>query len=362
MESVDVVVVGGGVVGLACAGAIARTGRSVCLLERHPRPGADTSTRNSGVIHAGIYYPPGSLKARLAIAGARLLYRFCTDHGVPHTRCGKLIVAGGDDDLAALEALRVRGETNGVEGLRIVDRTFIRAREPHIDAQVALYSPNTGTVEAERLVRALARRAEADGAMVLPGAPLVTADEVDDGMVLHTPVEPILARTVVNAAGLYADAVSALLGATPYRIYPARGEYAELAPTARRLVNALVYPLPNASGHGLGVHLTRTTWGSVLVGPNVNHRQDKEDYETDRAPLETFLASARRFLPGLTRADLQPGGSGTRANANPPDQAFADFIIGRDTINPRVIQAGGINSPGLTSCLAIGDMVAGMVE
>lgn len=361
MESIEVVVVGGGVVGLACAAAAARRGREVCVLERHPRPGMDTSTHNSGVIHAGLYYPPGSLKARLCVDGAWRLYAFCRTHAVPHGRCGKLIVALDDHEVPQLETLKARGDENGVEGLAIVDRDFIRRREPRVAGIAAIYSPNTGHVEPEALVRALARDAEAAGAYFLPGSRVINADPRANGIVLHTEAEVIRADSVVNAAGLYADDISAMMGATPYRIYPCRGEYAELVPSRCPWVNALVYPLPHASGHGLGVHLTKTTWGSVILGPTVNHRTEKEDYEHDRLPLDAFLEPTRKLLPDVTIADLQPGSVGMRANANGPDVPFADFIVGRDPRNPRVIQAGGINSPGLTACLAIGEMVGGMV-
>jgi L-2-hydroxyglutarate oxidase LhgO len=370
MEHIDVAVIGAGVTGLAAARAIAGRGLSTCVLERHPRPGLDTSTHNSGVIHAGLYYPTGSLKAKLCVQGARLLYEFCAAHHIPHARTGKLVVAtpsagaaGAADEtqVRQLLALQALGTANGVEGLQMVDRAFIAAREPHVEATAALYSPNSGIVDAEELVKTLLRLAEANGVVFLPGTTLVGATPSAQGMVLDTGRETILARQVVNAAGLYADEVSRVLGGEAFTIYPVRGEYAELTPARRSLVGSLVYPVPHADGHGLGVHLVRTTGGAVWLGPTATYQDRKDDYEGHRLPLEAFVEPARRLLRDVTLADLRLSGSGIRPKLSAPGQVFADFMIRRDQLNPAVVQASGIESPGLTSCLAVGDLVAQIV-
>ena len=358
MDQVDVAVVGGGVTGLAAALSLAELGASVALLEREAKPGRATSTHNSGVIHAGLYYPQGSLKASLCIEGRDRLYRFCELHAVPYARCGKLVIAADDREAHDLDALKARAHANGVTSVTSVEADFIKAKEPNVRAYAALWSPETGILESEAYVKALEHLCKAHDVAIVVASPLVAAETRPDGIEIVTPHERFMAATVVNAAGLYADVTSRLLGGMEFTIYPCRGEYAELAPSKRHMVNGLVYPLPHASGAGLGVHLAKTTWGTVTLGPTIHYQESRDDYEGGRPPLEAFVEPAQHLLPWVTLNDLQPGGSGIRAKLHGPDLKFADFLIQRDTVNPRVIQASGIDSPGLTSSLAIGQRVA----
>lgn len=359
---VDCLVIGGGVVGLAAAAELADAGYSVVIVERHGRPGMETSTHNSGVVHAGLYYPPDSLKAKLCVEGARRLYRFCRSHGVPCDRCGKFVVATSGSELNALESLRVRGTANGAGGLEVVDKAFVAEREPHIHCLGALWSPETGRVDASALVLALLRQAQKNGAIFLYGNTVRGGGPQIGRFEIQLDREKLLARVVVNAAGLHADDISSSLGGETFRIYPCRGEYAALKPSRREWVSGLVYPLPHASGHGLGVHLTRTTDGNVLLGPTIRYQARKDDYEADRLRLEAFVESARPFLPAIRPDDVTYGGSGIRAKLHPPEESFADFMIRHDAVHPRLVHAAGIDSPGLTACLAIGERVKHLVQ
>jgi L-2-hydroxyglutarate oxidase LhgO len=314
------------------------------------------------VIHAGLYYPPGSLKAELCVEGRDRLYAFCAQHAVPFEKAGKLVVAVAENEVAALEALYARAIENGVADVALVDRAFMTAREPHVGGVAALWSPSSGIVEPEALIKTLFRLAQHAGAHLLGASRVIHAEANARAINLDTSAERITARVVVNAAGLYADEVSTLLGGESFSIYPCRGEYAELAPAARSRLRGLLYPLPRIAGHSLGVHITKTTYGSVLVGPTMRYQDGRDDYEDDRLPLEAFLEPARALMPSLTLSDLQPGGTGIRAKLCPPHQDFADFLIRRDHDQPRLVHAAGIDSPGLTSSLAIAERVAALVS
>lgn len=372
MDRANIVIIGGGVVGCAVARAVSQRWSDVFLVEQMPRLGMGASTRNSGVIHSGIYYPPGSLKAQLCVAGNRMMYEFCAAHHVPHRNCGKLVVAHDTKQEAELEHLAENGRANGVVGLRLVDRAVVRAREPHIEAAAALEVPSTGIISAEELIKTLARMATDQGASLLTRTRVVrlepradsvavTLAEGDDGEAATRSEETIEARCVINCAGLYADEIAAMLGNRNYRIYPVRGEYCELVRSKSHLVNNLVYPLPHADGLTLGVHLTRTLWDTVLVGPTADYVAEKNDYERNRLPIEEFVRRAKSMLPEIEAADLQLAYSGIRAKLVPPGHAgIADFVIARDSNVPRAIQLIGIESPGLTSSLAIAEQVVSL--
>lgn len=355
-----IVIIGAGVTGLACALALARRGLEVVVLERHRRAGLETSTHNSGVIHAGLYYPAGSLKATLCVQGRELIKAFCKEHDVPCHESGKLVVATEESEEPQLESLAANASSCGVD-VELVDAGFVRAREPQVRATRALWSRHTGWVDAERYVRALNRQVEAFGGHVLVGAPVVAVEPVGDRVEVVTPRERIEAEAVINAAGLFADEVSAVCDGEPFTIYPCRGEYAELGPRASGLVSGLVYPVPHHSGHGLGVHLTRTVSGTVWVGPTIRYQARKDDYEDDREPLEAFYGPTRQLLPALLPGDLRLGGSGIRAKLHTARERYADFLIRTDARQPWLVQAAGIDSPGLTASLAIGERVASIM-
>ena len=362
-EVANVVIIGGGVVGAAIASEVSRHVDDVFLLEALPRLGLGTSTRNSGVIHAGIYYRPGSLKAFHCVRAVPMLYEFCAAHNIPHQKTGKLIVADTEDQLPQLEALIQRAEQNGVEGLRIVDRRFIQQIEPNIISPIAIYSPSTGIVEPEELIKTLARIAQTNGAHILTSTRVIGVEVENNLTTIRTEREEVQARVVINAAGLFADDIARMFGYDKHTIYPCRGEYAEVVPSRASIVNGLVYPLPLPSGHGLGVHFTRTTGGAMLVGPNARYRQTKDDYESDRTPLEEFYQSAAMMCPSLRPEDIRLSYTGIRPRLVPEqDHSFADWVIEHDPRWPSVIHLIGIESPGLTSCLSIGQSVAEMVR
>jgi L-2-hydroxyglutarate oxidase LhgO len=370
MDQANVLIIGGGVIGCAIAREVSQQWQDVFLVEQFPKLGMATSTRNSGVIHSGIYYPKGSLKARHCVEGNRLSYEFCVKHNVPYRKTGKLVVAANASEERELEALVQRGRENGVENLTIVGPQEIRAREPHIRGTAALVVPSTGILSAEDLVRTHARLATDNGASIVthakvvaltptPGAVRVDLEIGDEG---DRQKESIEARCVVNAAGLFADEIAALLGNQSWRIYPVRGEYCEIRGARSNLINSLVYPLPHHDGLSLGVHFTKTLWGTVLLGPTATYVEGKDNYERGRLPVREFAESAKTLLPEVEERDLQLGYSGLRPKLVPPTgKGIADFVITRDPAVPQAIHLVGMESPGLTAAPSVAKRVSQLV-
>jgi glycerol-3-phosphate dehydrogenase len=367
MDQANILIVGGGVVGCAIARAVSERWQDVFLVEQFPKLGMATSTRNSGVNHSGIYYPKNSLKARHCVEGNRLTYDFCKKHSVPFRHTGKLVVAAGAHEEEELVALKKRGEDNGVEGLRIISPVEIRVREPFIKGVAALDVPSTGIVSAEELVHAYARVATNQGANIVTRAQVVSLEPARDTIRVGLRIgdeegsqrETIEAKCVINAAGLFADEVAALLGNQSWRIYPVRGEYCEIRGPQSLLIKNLVYPLPHSDGLSLGVHFTKTLWGTVLVGPTATYVEGKDNYEKNRLPISAFAESAKALLPEIEERDLQLGYSGLRPKLVPPGgKGIADFVITRDSNVPQAIHLVGIESPGLTAAPAIAEHVS----
>ncbi|HEY4978753.1 MAG TPA: NAD(P)/FAD-dependent oxidoreductase [Candidatus Acidoferrum sp.] len=371
MDQANILIIGGGVVGCAIAEALSKHWQDVYLVEQYPKFGMATSTRNSGVIHSGIYYKKDSLKARLCVSGNRLTKEFCKKHNVPYRTTGKLVVAKDAHEVDDLLALEKKGEDNGVEGLRIVDAAAIHAREPHVQGHAALEVPSTGICSSEELVHAFARIAEQRGANLVNYAKVESLEPTNKlirvglriGDEKDSQTETIEARCVINAAGLYSDEVAQLLGPRPWKIYPVRGEYCEIRGPRAELIRDLVYPLPHRGGLTLGLHFTKTLWGTTLVGPTATYVEGKENYERDRMTIAEFAADAKTMLPELKESDLHLAYTGLRPKLQAPGVAgLLDFVIQADHEVPQVIQLIGIESPGLTAAPAIAQHVLALVR
>lgn len=372
MDEANILIIGGGVIGCSIARAVSSHWQDVFLVEQFPKLGMATSTRNSGVNHSGIYYPKNSLKARLCVEGNRLTYEFCEKHNVPFRHCGKLVVAADSHEEPELAALKKRGEANGVEGLELIDAAEIRKREPHIHGAAALRVPSTGIVSAEELVHAYARVATTQGANMVTRAKVISLEPSGSTVRVGLKIgdeedaqeELIDARCVINAAGLYADEVAAMLGNYSWRIYPVRGEYCEVRGPRSSLINNLVYPLPHSDGLSLGVHFTKTLWGTFLLGPTATYVEAKDNYEKNRLPIAAFAESAKTLLPEVEESDLQLGYTGLRPKLVPPSHktGIVDFVITRDPSVPQAIHLVGMESPGLTAAPAVANYVAKLVQ
>jgi L-2-hydroxyglutarate oxidase LhgO len=357
MDQVEVAVIGAGVVGLAIARELALRGREVFVIEAAGAIGTGISSRNSEVVHAGLYYPAGSLKARLCVRGKQLLYDYCVARGIAHRRCGKLVVATRPEDLPRLAQIAASGAANGVDDLRLLDRAETLALEPALNAAGALLSPSSGIVDSHGLMTALLGDAERAGATLALASPVIGGAREGDGWRLRIGADYELgAGHVVNAAGLFAAQVAESLGTPAPRLRFARGHYFSLA--GRAPFARLIYPLPVDGG--LGVHLTLDLGGQARFGPDVQWLPDTDpatlDYAVDPALGPAFEAEVRGYWPALPPGALQPAYSGIRPKLSGPGEPAADFRI--DTGTPGLVQLFGIESPGLTAALALAEEVA----
>jgi L-2-hydroxyglutarate oxidase LhgO len=363
LDRVDTVVVGAGVVGLALARALALAGREVVIVEAEDAIGTHTSSRNSEVIHAGIYYPKGSLKARACVAGRERLYAYCAEHGVPHRRCGKLIVAADEAQVPELENILARAHANGAGDVVRIGAAEARALEPEVRCADALLSPSTGIIDSHALMLAYLGDAQAAGAMLALKSPLQRGVARAQGIELHVAgAEPILARAVVNSAGLRAPSIARAIQGYPEALAPrelyAKGNYYSLA--RRAPFSRLVYPVPEPGG--LGVHVTLDLAGQARFGPDVEW-VDSIDYRVDPGRAARFYSAIRRYWPGLPDGALEPGYAGIRPKISGPGEPAADFIVQgpREHGVPGLVNLFGIESPGLTASLALADDVAALL-
>jgi L-2-hydroxyglutarate oxidase LhgO len=365
-EPVDCVVIGAGVIGLACARSLALGGREVIILEAENAFGTVTSARNSEVIHAGIYYPTGTLRAHACVHGKALLYEFCASHGVAHRRCGKLIVAHTDAEIAQLQVIAERARANGVPDLQWLTRDEALSLEPQLQCTRALRSPSTGIIDSHGLMLALLGDAQNAGAMLALRSPALRAASTPDGIELEVGGETattLLARSVVNSAGHGAPVLAAATrGLAPAHVPPryfAKGCYFTLS--GRSPFSHLVYPAPGESSH-LGVHLTLDLGGQAKFGPSFRW-VDGLDHSIDESEAEHFYDEVRRYWPGLPDGALQPGYAGVRPKIRGPGEPPQDFVIEGPLEHgvPGLVNLFGIESPGLTSSLAIAERVAAML-
>lgn len=360
---VDVVVVGAGAVGLAVAAAFARGGKDVLVLEAAPAIGTGTSARNSEVIHAGMYYPTGSLKHRLCVAGRRALYAYLQQRNIAHRRCGKLIVATADAEAAKIDAIHAIGQANGVEGLELLSAQAAKALEPALSCTAALWSPETGIVDAHGYMLALQGEIEDHGGAIALQSPVERIERLGGGFRVHTPDAAIACRQLINSAGLHAQRIAARIeGLSPAHIPQltlAKGAYFSCA--ARPVFQRLIYPAPVDGG--LGVHVTLDLAGRMRFGPDVEwlvtDNPDAIDYAVDPRRADAFYAAIRRYWPGLPEGALAPDYSGVRPKLSGPGQPAADFRIDGPARHgvPGLVNLFGIESPGLTSSPAIADEV-----
>jgi len=366
----DIAVIGAGVVGLAIAAQVAREHREVYVLEKNETFGQEISSRHSGVIHCGIYYPEGSLKAKMCVAGNHILYELCERYGIGHRRLGKLIVATSDEEIGELQILLERGLRNGAEGLRILSKREIKELEPNVEGVAAILSPATGVIDSHALMKYFIAKAMDGGVQIAYHTKVVGIEKVADGY--KVTVEDgtgnfcFITRIVINCAGLHCDKVAELAGIdiakAGYQLHYCKGEYFSVGSGKNTLVKRLIFPVPPPKLTGVGIHVTFDLEGRMRLGPSI-HYVDSIDYAVDNQHKQFFYDSVRRFLPFIEYDDLEPEMAGMRPKLQEPGGDIKDFVI-RDESDkglPGFIDLIGIESPGLTAAPAVAEYVASLV-
>lgn len=358
----DLTIIGAGVIGLAVASELADGKSSVYVIEKNESHGRGISSRNSEVIHAGIYYPKGSLKARLCVEGRELLYEVCRRHNIPHRRIGKLIIATTEHEMGQIQELLDRAKSNGVTSISPMDQKGILEMEPNIKAIGGLYSPDTGIISAHALMDYYLHEAKASGAEIVCGTEVVGIAMEDKGYRISTlngrgEEFEFLSERVVNAAGLYSDTIARMVG-KDYTLHYCKGDYFSIANAKKGIVNRLVYPVPEKNHVGLGVHLTIDLSGRMKLGPDATYTARVEEYKVASDKGNRFYESAVRFLPFIRREDIVPDMCGIRPKLQGPGEGFRDFVISED--RPGFINLVGIESPGLTAAPSIARRVKKM--
>jgi len=367
----EITIIGAGVCGLAVAAEISGGGREVCLVEKKESYGLETSSRNSEVIHSGIYYPQGTLKAGLCVRGKQLLYELCEKHGIPHRKLGKLVVASSREEIRELRELKENGQRNGVDDLILIDRQELERLEPHVAGEAALLSPSTGIIDSHSLVRYFEQVARRNDVTFSYNAEAVDLSPESGGYRIGIrqcgQAFSFLSRVVINCAGLRSDRIAAAAGIdiakAGYRLHYSKGEYFSVLKRRQTLVNHLIYPVPQSDSGWLGVHITLDLQGQMKLGPSAED-VGEIDYTVDPGHQEMFFAAARKYLPHLASQDLRPDTAGVRPKLAKEGEGFRDFVIRDETDKglPGFIDLIGIESPGLTCSPAIAAYVANIVR
>jgi len=372
MMDAEITIVGAGVVGLAIAEKVSEEHSNVFLIEKHPSFGQETSSRNSEVIHAGIYYPKDSLKARLCVEGKRLLYDYCKKYDVPYNNCGKLIVATSEEEISVIEGIRQTATKNGVDDLVVLEREQIAEMEPNIFALKALFSPSTGIVDSHSLMKQYETNTINNGGQVVYGSEVTGIKRLKNGYEItlldaDKKNYSFTTRIVINSAGLTSDKVSEMAGMSDenLKILFCKGEYFRVNPPKNRLIKRLIYPVPHHNLEGIGIHVTIDMGGGVKLGPDVKYLESNVyDYKLTASKQEAFYKSAKKFLPFLEYDDIAPEMAGIRPKIQKPGEPVRDFYIMEESNKgcPGFINLIGMESPGLTSSIAIGKYVKSLIN